>query len=169
MPFNLGMKAVTLTACMASSSLVDPVTLIRLSNEVQHFHHKMNHMMWIKFDVFERLKSVNKVLDLEAIPSENFEETIKVPESWPQQGKVQFKEASLRYRDNTDLVLKKIDLEIKAGNKVGIVGRTGSGKSTTALTLSRIIEIEEGIIEIDGIDISKVGLEKLRSKVTVIP
>ena len=65
--------------------------------------------------------------------------------------------------------MKKIDLEIEAGNKVGIVGRTGSGKSTTALTLSRIIEIEEGTIEIDGVDISKVGLEKLRSKVTVIP
>lgn len=82
------MKAVTLTVCMASRGLVDPVTLIRLSNEVQGFHHKMNHMMWIKLDVFRRLKSVNKVLDLEKIPSENFEETIEVPANWPSEGKV---------------------------------------------------------------------------------
>lgn len=53
--------------------------------------------------------------------------------------------------------------------KVGIVGRTGAGKSTVALTLSRILELESGSIEIDGVDISKVGLHRLRSKVTTIP
>jgi len=53
--------------------------------------------------------------------------------------------------------------------KIGIVGRTGAGKSTIALTLSRILEIESGFIEIDGKDISKVGLQRLRSKVTMIP
>ena len=53
--------------------------------------------------------------------------------------------------------------------KIGIVGRTGAGKSTIALTLSRLIELESGSIEIDGIDIKSVGLQKLRKKITVIP
>ena len=65
---------------------------------------------------------------------------------------------TLRYRPETELVLKEVDFKIEAGMKVGIVGRTGAGKSTIALTLSRILELESGNIEIDGIDIAKVGL-----------
>lgn len=76
---------------------------------------------------------------------------------------------SLRYRPDTDLVLKNVNFNIEGGMKVGVVGRTGAGKSTIALTLSRILELESGSIEIDGVDISKVGLQRLRNKVTMIP
>jgi ATP-binding cassette, subfamily C (CFTR/MRP), member 1 len=92
-----------------------------------------------------------------------------VTESWPVDGKIIFDNVSLRYRPSTELVLKNIGIEIKPGQKVGIVGRTGSGKSTTALTLSRILELEQGNIYINNKDIAKIGLERLRSKVTVIP
>lgn len=85
------------------------------------------------------------------------------------EGKIEFKEIDLRYRPNCELVLKKLSFEIPKGSKVGIVGRTGAGKSTICLTLSRIIEPENGCIEIDSIDISKVDLATLRKKVTVIP
>ena len=65
---------------------------------------------------------------------------------------------TLRYRPTTNLMVNNVSFEIEPGMKVGIVGRTGAGKSTIALTLSRILELESGSIEIDGIDISKVGL-----------
>lgn len=77
-------------------------------------------------------------------------------------GEIQFNQISLRYRPQTELVLNNITFQIRAGQKVGIVGRTGSGKSTLGLTLSRLIELESGQILIDGIDISKVDLLVLR-------
>jgi ABC-type multidrug transport system fused ATPase/permease subunit len=92
-----------------------------------------------------------------------------LPENWPSEGKVVFKDVSLRYRQKTPLVLEDLSFEILPGHKIGICGRTGAGKSTIALTLSRIIESEKGSIEIDGVDISKLNLKDLRSKITVIP
>lgn len=89
--------------------------------------------------------------------------------AWPSQGKVSFNQISLRYRPTTDLVLKNISFDIEPGMKVGIVGRTGSGKSTIAMTLSRILELESGSIQIDGINIRDLALHNLRSKVTMIP
>lgn len=67
------------------------------------------------------------------------------------------------------MVLKGLTFEIQSGEKVGIVGRTGAGKSTISLAISRIIELEQGKISIDGIDISHVDLTTLRHKVTIIP
>lgn len=66
-------------------------------------------------------------------------------------------------------MLNNLTFDIKAGSKVGIVGRTGAGKSTVCLALSRIIELEFGSISIDGVDISQIDLYDLRSKITVIP
>ena len=68
-----------------------------------------------------------------------------------------------------DLVLKGVSFEVEGGKKVGIVGRTGAGKSSFTLALFRIIEAEEGTILIDGIDIASIGLHDLRSKITIIP
>ncbi|KAK9886053.1 hypothetical protein WA026_014836 [Henosepilachna vigintioctopunctata] len=89
--------------------------------------------------------------------------------SWPRYGSVRFENYSVRYRPGLDLVLKNIDVHIAGGEKVGIVGRTGAGKSSLTLCLFRIIEAAEGAIYIDGIDISKLGLHSLRSKITIIP
>ena len=75
----------------------------------------------------------------------------------------------LRYRPTTDIVLDKLTFLAKPGEKIGVVGRTGAGKSTICLSLSRIVEIVEGSILIDGVDISKIELAYLRSKITVIP
>ena len=67
------------------------------------------------------------------------------------------------------MVLKGLSFKIEAGHKIGIVGRTGAGKSTVALALSRIIELDEGQISIDGVDIASISLELLRDKLTLIP
>ncbi len=65
--------------------------------------------------------------------------------------------------------MREVSFKVEAGSKVGIVGRTGAGKSTIAQTLSRLLELESGSIEIDGVDIASISLQELRSKVTVIP
>lgn len=70
-----------------------------------------------------------------------------------------FKDYSLRYKPELDDVLKKLSFTVRPGEKIGIVGRTGSGKSTLMLGLLRIIEASQGRIEIDGLDISKLSLE----------
>ncbi|XP_046783234.1 multidrug resistance-associated protein 1 isoform X1 [Gallus gallus] len=89
--------------------------------------------------------------------------------TWPQEGKVEFRGFGLRYREDLDLVLKNINITINGGEKVGIVGRTGAGKSSLTLGLFRINEAAEGEIIIDGINIAKIGLHDLRFKITIIP
>ena len=84
-------------------------------------------------------------------------------------GKINFKNYSVRYRPDTPLILKNINLEIKPGEKIGVVGQTGSGKSTLLLCIFRILEASEGKIYIDDIDISQIGLELLRQSLTIIP
>ncbi|NXP68542.1 MRP1 protein, partial [Chloropsis cyanopogon] len=91
------------------------------------------------------------------------------PSSWPEEGKVEFRGYGLRYREDLDLVLKNINVTISGGEKIGIVGRTGAGKSSLTLGLFRINEAAEGEIIIDGINIAKIGLHDLRFKITIIP
>ncbi|XP_031462657.1 multidrug resistance-associated protein 1 isoform X1 [Phasianus colchicus] len=89
--------------------------------------------------------------------------------TWPEEGKIEFRGFSLRYREDLDLVLKNINITINGGEKIGIVGRTGAGKSSLTLGLFRINEASEGEIIIDGINIAKIGLHDLRFKITIIP
>lgn len=88
---------------------------------------------------------------------------------WPQEGVVEFNDYSTRYREGLDLVVKNINCKISKGEKIGIVGRTGAGKSSLTLGLFRIIEAAGGYITIDGVNISKIGLHDLRSRLTIIP
>lgn len=92
-----------------------------------------------------------------------------VPESWPSTGEIIFDEVEMRYRPGLPLVLQGLNLHVKGGERIGVVGRTGAGKSTIMSTLFRMTEICGGSISIDGIDITKVGLADLRSKLSIIP
>nr|CAD7396332.1 unnamed protein product [Timema cristinae] len=92
-----------------------------------------------------------------------------VPSDWPTMGEVTFQDYQLRYREGLDLVLKGVSFSIRGGEKVGIVGRTGAGKSSLTLALFRIIEPAGGAILIDDVDISQLGLHALRSRITIIP
>ncbi|KAM3826734.1 multidrug resistance-associated protein 1-like isoform 1-T1 [Vipera latastei] len=88
---------------------------------------------------------------------------------WPQKGRVEFRGYSLRYRSDMDRVLRDVSIVVHGGEKVGIVGRTGAGKSSLMLGLFRIKEAAEGEILIDGVNIAKIGLHDLRFKITIIP
>uniref|UniRef100_A0A8C4XUZ4 ATP-binding cassette sub-family C member 6 n=1 Tax=Falco tinnunculus TaxID=100819 RepID=A0A8C4XUZ4_FALTI len=88
---------------------------------------------------------------------------------WLTEGRIEFRNYSLRYRPNLELALKHINLTINGQEKIGITGRTGAGKSTLAVGLLRLVEAAEGAILIDGLDIAQLGLHDLRTKITVIP
>ncbi|XP_035914952.1 multidrug resistance-associated protein 1 isoform X5 [Anopheles stephensi] len=92
-----------------------------------------------------------------------------LPRDWPEQGMVEFRDFQVRYREGLELVLRGISFTVKGGEKVGIVGRTGAGKSSLTLALFRIIESAGGSIVIDGQDIAQLGLHALRSRLTIIP
>ncbi|NXY43194.1 MRP3 protein, partial [Ceuthmochares aereus] len=91
------------------------------------------------------------------------------PEDWPSRGELEFVDYSVRYRKGLDLVLKGLNLQVHGGEKIGIVGRTGAGKSSMTLCLFRILEAVKGEIKIDGVNISEIGLHDLRSRLTIIP
>ncbi|EFO88104.1 CRE-MRP-7 protein [Caenorhabditis remanei] len=88
---------------------------------------------------------------------------------WPSKGIVRFDRYSTRYREGLDLVLHDISADVSAGEKIGIVGRTGAGKSSFALALFRMIEAADGRIIIDDVEVSQIGLHDLRSNITIIP
>ncbi|KAF1746903.1 hypothetical protein GCK72_023361 [Caenorhabditis remanei] len=96
-------------------------------------------------------------------------EGYNLPQAWPIGGAVNIEDYSCRYRDELDLVLKQISLNILPGQKVGVCGRTGAGKSSLALALFRIVEAAEGHISIDQTITSHIGLHDLREKLTIIP
>ncbi|KAI5119967.1 hypothetical protein M0805_004347 [Coniferiporia weirii] len=89
--------------------------------------------------------------------------------SWPQKGSISFEGITMSYRPGLPNVLKGLSLEVKGGGKIGVVGRTGAGKSSLMLALFRIVELNSGRILIDGVDIAQIGLKDLRKKISIIP
>nr|VWO95278.1 Transcriptional regulatory protein SEF1 [Ganoderma boninense] len=88
---------------------------------------------------------------------------------WPAKGAIEFNDVHMRYRPGLPLVLKGLSMQVHGGEKIGVVGRTGAGKSTLMLALFRIVELASGSIKVDDVDISKIGLKDLRSKISIIP
>ncbi|KAI8866883.1 hypothetical protein GQ42DRAFT_181032 [Ramicandelaber brevisporus] len=115
--------------------------------------------------------AVERVVEYSQLPSEApaIVYDNRPPESWPQHGRIEFRNYETRYRENLPLVLKDINFEVLPGEKIGIVGRTGSSKTTTVNALFRLIEPVTGSILIDDVDISKIGLADLRSRLAIIP
>nr|APD26520.1 ATP-binding cassette transporter subfamily C member 1 X4 protein [Brachionus koreanus] len=131
-------------------------------------------LIWVvrSFSDFEtHLISVERVREYCDLPHEAEWVSSKqiMQKAWPSQGSIDFKNFSLKYREELDFVLKDINCHIISQEKVGIVGRTGAGKSSLTLGLFRILESNHGRIEIDGIDIKTIGLHELREKLTIIP
>jgi ATP-binding cassette, subfamily C (CFTR/MRP), member 4 len=122
-------------------------------------------------EVVNQMVSVERVVDFGQIASEaplelEGDATLR---DWPSRGEIHVKNVSVRYRPTLPYALESVDLIIPAGSRVGIVGRSGSGKSTLMQTLFRLLEVAEGRILMDGVDISKIGLHTLRTKLSVLP
>ncbi|KAG8710747.1 hypothetical protein FRC09_020949 [Ceratobasidium sp. 395] len=91
------------------------------------------------------------------------------PAEWPTGGEISFRNVALRYRNGLPLVLDGLSFSVKPGERVGIVGRTGAGKSSLLTALFRVAPLAEGSIEIDGVNLEKVGIETLRHRLSIIP
>ncbi|KAK5109732.1 hypothetical protein LTR62_006572 [Meristemomyces frigidus] len=92
-----------------------------------------------------------------------------VRESWPEKGEITFDNVEMRYRAGLPLVLKGLTMKVKGGERIGVVGRTGAGKSSIMSAVFRLVELSGGSISIDGVNIAKVGLHDLRSRLAIIP
>uniref|UniRef100_A0A8C9TPS6 ABC-type glutathione-S-conjugate transporter n=1 Tax=Scleropages formosus TaxID=113540 RepID=A0A8C9TPS6_SCLFO len=122
-------------------------------------------------DVENNIVSVERVKEYAETPKEApwSVENSAIPAAWPQTGAIEFHDYGLQYRKGLDWALKGISLRVEEREKVGIVGRTGAGKSSLALGIFRILEAAKGEIYIDGINIAEIGLHDLRSRITIIP
>jgi ABC-type multidrug transport system fused ATPase/permease subunit len=116
-----------------------------------------------------KMVSIKRCLKLLEIPHENLDQPRHEDEQWPKKGSIELKNFFLRYRDDTELVLKNCNFKIEGGQKIGVVGRTGAGKSTLCNAFTRIVEKEKGSIEFDGVDISNINLRQVRDSITIIP
>ncbi|KAL7922508.1 multidrug resistance-associated protein [Trichoderma austrokoningii] len=114
------------------------------------------------------MERVKEYLDVEQEADAIIEDS-RPPKNWPAEGGVEFLKYSTRYRAELDPVLRGISLKINPREKVGIVGRTGAGKSSLTLAIFRALEADSGSIVIDGIDISTIGLQDLRENITIVP
>lgn len=120
-----------------------------------------------RFTSVERINHYVECLESEA-PRQSPEADAPAP-SWPQQGNITFQDVDMCYREDLPLVLKKLSFSILPEETIGIVGRTGSGKSSLGVALFRLVELTGGSIVIDGINIAQIGLDDLRSKLAIIP
>lgn len=131
----------------------------------------LNWLVRMSVDVETNAVAVERILEYCDLPSEKPHEIEKTrpPLLWPMYGGIKFDNYTTKYKADADPVLKKVSFEVKPQEKIGIVGRTGAGKSTLTLALFRIIEATEGRIIIDGVDTSAIGLYDLRSRLNIIP
>ncbi|KAK8748457.1 hypothetical protein OTU49_016157, partial [Cherax quadricarinatus] len=128
---------------------------VRLSSETE-----------ARFTSVQRIMNYSKGLQSEAPP---IIESRHPEVTWPQYGRVSFRKVQMRYRPETPLVLKGVTFHIDSMENIGVVGRTGSGKSSLGVVLFRLVELAGGTVRIDGTDISTLGLEDLRSRLSIIP
>ncbi|KAG2147643.1 ABC protein [Suillus clintonianus] len=125
-------------------------------------------------DVDNSMNAVERLVeyvDCSTIPQEapHVIEARKPPAQWPECGAVEFKDVKMAYRPGLPNVLMGISVKVEGGEKIGVVGRTGAGKSSLMLALFRIVELSGGSITVDGVDISTIGLKDLRSRISIIP
>lgn len=131
----------------------------------------LNWIVRMTVEVETNIVSVERIKEYSEIPSEApyVIEDHRPSADWPTQGAIEFQHYSTRYRPGLELILKDINLKIRPREKIGIVGRTGAGKSSLTLALFRLIEAAEGRIVIDGVPIDEIGLYDLRHKLSIIP
>uniref|UniRef100_A0A673H1H0 ABC-type glutathione-S-conjugate transporter n=1 Tax=Sinocyclocheilus rhinocerous TaxID=307959 RepID=A0A673H1H0_9TELE len=167
---NLLVLAAAILSVMGRATLSPGIVGLAVSHSLQ----VTGILSWIVrawTDVENNIVSVERVKEYAETTKEApwAIEDSPLPSDWPKSGSIGFQEYGLQYRRGLDWALKEISLSVNEREKVGIVGRTGAGKSSLALGIFRILEAAKGKIFIDGINIAEIGLHELRSRITIIP
>ena len=164
---NLITLAVSVVAMSADIQASEAGLIISYSLTLSQI---MAYLVGSAANVESNIVAVERVKEYTHNPSEAEWESDDPPaEGWPSEGQVIFAGYGMRYREGLPLAIEGLDCRINGGEKVGIVGRTGAGKSSLTVALFRMVEAATGSISIDGVDISKMGLHELRHKLTIIP
>lgn len=114
------------------------------------------------------MNATERIVEYSSLPTEG-QDGQEIPASWPSEGRLEVENLVASYSPDLPPVLKGLSFNIAKNERVGVVGRTGAGKSSLTLALFRFLEARDGIISIDGIDISKIKLHDLRSRLAIIP
>jgi ABC-type multidrug transport system fused ATPase/permease subunit len=147
------LMVVLYVVCILSRDVADPVILAMLIASVLAIQDNLMWSLKTFMQIHNTMVSAARCMKLIEVPQERaVPATVRASagyplggrNSWPEQGVVEFKNVSLRYRPTTEIVLHDLSFSINSGEKIGIVGRTGAGKSTICLAISRIVEIFEG-------------------------
>ncbi|XP_049281513.1 multidrug resistance-associated protein 1-like isoform X2 [Anopheles funestus] len=157
-----------LFAILARDSIGQATVGLSISYALQ-VSHQLSFLVRMTSEVETNIVAVERLEEYTVLPREAEWKKGTVDKAWPAEGKVEFKDYQIRYREGLDLVIRGISLNVRGGEKIGIVGRTGAGKSSLTLGLFRIVEAAGGQIVIDGLDISQMGLHQLRGRLTIIP
>ncbi|PWN19710.1 P-loop containing nucleoside triphosphate hydrolase protein, partial [Microstroma glucosiphilum] len=141
-----------------------------LLTTIHNVQEAMERTLYSYASLERSLVSVERVIEYTKLPSEAAEIVEPRPHaSWPSRGRIDFVNVAARYAADLPLVLKNISFSLPASSKIAIVGSTGSGKSTLVQSLFRLIEADAGEILIDGINVGKIGLQDLRSRLQIVP
>ncbi|PWN90969.1 hypothetical protein FA10DRAFT_230362 [Acaromyces ingoldii] len=171
-------SAIILIASMLAVALVtngghmDSGLLGLMMSQALSTTQTLNWVVRSASEVEQNIVSVERVMSYSEVPSEapyEVEPAQRPPRNWPSEGRIEVQGYSTRYRKELGLVLKDLNLAIEPSERIGVVGRTGAGKSSLTLALFRIIEASKGSIFIDGVDCAKIGLKDLRSAIAIIP
>uniref|UniRef100_A0A803TXB3 ABC-type glutathione-S-conjugate transporter n=1 Tax=Anolis carolinensis TaxID=28377 RepID=A0A803TXB3_ANOCA len=150
-PLNSGIVGLSISSALSVTQTLN--WLVRMTSELE-----------------TNIVAVERVHEYTEVPNEAPWVTLQRPQSsWPNNGEIRFVNYQVRYRPELQLVLDGINCYIKSSEKIGVVGRTGAGKSSLTNCLFRILEAAGGKILIDGLDIATIGLHDLRQKLTIIP
>ncbi|ORX66711.1 P-loop containing nucleoside triphosphate hydrolase protein [Linderina pennispora] len=142
--------------------------MMRLSEQ---FLHRLRQMLGIATNLDNHLPSLARYYTYQELPREELGRSTgaSLPEIWPSEGTIEFQDYSMRYRKDLDLVLNQVTFAVRRQEKIGIVGRTGAGKSSLTHALMRMVTPASGSVYIDGVDISSINLSALRSSISIIP
>ncbi|KAE8355968.1 P-loop containing nucleoside triphosphate hydrolase protein [Aspergillus coremiiformis] len=151
-----GLVGFSLTNAIGLSQNI--LTLVRTMNELE-----------VELNCFQRVREYTSIEPEEHLSEEDQAKAAAIPASWPTSGRVEFHKVTARYQEDGPDVLRNVSFVANPGERIGLVGRTGSGKSTLGLSLLRFVNIASGQITIDGVDITKILLTRLRTSVTLIP